>query len=803
MVNPSAGYPGYPPSMGGSWQQQTTTRAAPGPPPPPPLPHLAYTPSVPLFTSDDRDRSRDAEVNGNAPSGSISSSNFGHMPMANHRHAESQKFMSTHGRLTDGEDAMTKSHGQDRQAHAMYNHDHGQSTEVYNTQGRAPEFAHDAAFSGNVTGDRQWNGDKPTWNSHSTGRANRPPASHTVGQAAAQSGDFESRSRTNHHLSSVTAPLQSDPREDQQFTQPNLGDRRSRPLSLVNGCDGAASDVSEYQSTTVTSATAPPAIASADPYAQTWHDDDDRSGYTEQQRYHRNHYSAGPHPEPSRDRLQQHMDPSLRLPHQPHQQRYYGRAPLSYNPLHHPHHQRYASPHGHPDYGVSYDQYPYTSEYAPPYYNDGDEGYTAEAPSPYYPHRSQDVPLPFTGHQQMPLNPRHSMSHYGHARPHPYHVNSRNPDPRPPSSTIVPFGGQRFPHNRPYAPFVAANENGFMATGASTGFKALQPAPQRPSSRDEHVDFIDVRRSSAILDDCTGRTFELVVRQQPDRARVCGFGGKDRRPIDPPPIVELVIRDKNGRVIPEPSDLHLFILHAGLLSGDGERDVSIINAEPNNFRSLMGCTVSNVYSLQNGSDFAGNYFFFSDLSVRMDGVYCLKFSLVNVLHVLTSQDGSSSALATAKTAPFRAYTAKRFPGMLESSDLMKALAYHGVKMVIRKEGRAKSMSVEPEEGFTPEDSNRASASSTTIRTSYTPQSDDSDRSTEDNNVTEAAESTRPQKMAKYDHGDIPGFDTQSDDREMREVSNSSNDSNGDNSVPTLSTDSTSSTSSRDRSTSSQ
>ena len=46
-------------------------------------------------------------------------------------------------------------------------------------------------------------------------------------------------------------------------------------------------------------------------------------------------------------------------------------------------------------------------------------------------------------------------------------------------------------------------------------------------------------------------TFELFVRQQPVRARMIGFGEKDRRPIDPPPILQLVIRDLKGQLVQE------------------------------------------------------------------------------------------------------------------------------------------------------------------------------------------------------------------------------------------------------------
>ncbi|KAF9257900.1 hypothetical protein L218DRAFT_772041 [Marasmius fiardii PR-910] len=43
------------------------------------------------------------------------------------------------------------------------------------------------------------------------------------------------------------------------------------------------------------------------------------------------------------------------------------------------------------------------------------------------------------------------------------------------------------------------------------------------------------------------RQYELTVRQEPKQARMCGVGGKaDRRPIDPPPIVQLRVIDPFG-----------------------------------------------------------------------------------------------------------------------------------------------------------------------------------------------------------------------------------------------------------------
>jgi hypothetical protein len=38
----------------------------------------------------------------------------------------------------------------------------------------------------------------------------------------------------------------------------------------------------------------------------------------------------------------------------------------------------------------------------------------------------------------------------------------------------------------------------------------------------------------------------MEVVQQPQRARMCGFGDKDRRPITPPPILKLTVTTSEG-----------------------------------------------------------------------------------------------------------------------------------------------------------------------------------------------------------------------------------------------------------------
>lgn len=45
--------------------------------------------------------------------------------------------------------------------------------------------------------------------------------------------------------------------------------------------------------------------------------------------------------------------------------------------------------------------------------------------------------------------------------------------------------------------------------------------------------------------------YRLEVSQEPVRARMCGFGDKDRRPIDPPPVVRLIVTSTDGTPVSE------------------------------------------------------------------------------------------------------------------------------------------------------------------------------------------------------------------------------------------------------------
>ena len=74
--------------------------------------------------------------------------------------------------------------------------------------------------------------------------------------------------------------------------------------------------------------------------------------------------------------------------------------------------------------------------------------------------------------------------------------------------------------------------------------------------------------------------YTLIVEQQPQRARMCGFGDKDRRPITPPPCIRLVITDvETGREVDiDGTEGSFFVLQVDLWAENADREVNIVRA---------------------------------------------------------------------------------------------------------------------------------------------------------------------------------------------------------------------------------
>ena len=96
---------------------------------------------------------------------------------------------------------------------------------------------------------------------------------------------------------------------------------------------------------------------------------------------------------------------------------------------------------------------------------------------------------------------------------------------------------------------------------------------------------------------------------------------------------------------------------------------------------MIGALAACSHALQGMDGKQGYFFIFNELSIRLEGVYRLKFALMNIAwFVNTQRDGrlirvrrtkdcipngsERPILAEIESAPFRAFSAKKFPGML-------------------------------------------------------------------------------------------------------------------------------------------
>ncbi|KAJ7851843.1 velvet factor-domain-containing protein [Mycena olivaceomarginata] len=250
--------------------------------------------------------------------------------------------------------------------------------------------------------------------------------------------------------------------------------------------------------------------------------------------------------------------------------------------------------------------------------------------------------------------------------------------------------------------------------------------------------------------------YELTVRQEPKQARMCGIGGKaDRRPIDPPVIVQLRVIDpqatpqnstpasasgsqstsasasassaagpssadpsasadsSSSSADPDDPDAEpytnlasyaqsflqnpYYFMFASLAKPDDDTELHWL--KDGRTRCTTGSVVSSLYALKDPtaapapgdknkdgpttappSGDAG-FFVFPDLSVRTEGSYRLKLSLFEVV------GNDVRHCKSIYSAPFYVYTAKKFPGVEESSPLTCSLADQGIKIRIRKDIR--------------------------------------------------------------------------------------------------------------------
>ncbi|KAJ1723397.1 hypothetical protein LPJ53_002261 [Coemansia erecta] len=222
-------------------------------------------------------------------------------------------------------------------------------------------------------------------------------------------------------------------------------------------------------------------------------------------------------------------------------------------------------------------------------------------------------------------------------------------------------------------------------------------------------------------------TYRLSVIQQPKRAKAFGFGDRDRRPIDPCPIVQLRIVQPDGIENQQLLWEGTFVMHATLYDESGTTECSASKiiapdtSSGNNSGSSSSSSSTNVHGLGDdqcyeqmalGSlassahhvrdleDKRGCFFCFPDIRVRHPGRFRLRFTLIRLQTTGITRDEPISVLIHELSEPFTVYTTRDFPGVDESTTLSKRLNMQGVGIPIRNKGRLKQEEDDDDGGAT-------------------------------------------------------------------------------------------------------
>lgn len=197
----------------------------------------------------------------------------------------------------------------------------------------------------------------------------------------------------------------------------------------------------------------------------------------------------------------------------------------------------------------------------------------------------------------------------------------------------------------------------------------------------------------------------LQVRQQPQAARACGFGERDRRVIDPPAIVQLSFKDFDPDCSEDVAELQypFHIVHCSLITPEEPQTGSDVTSVPDPSkinamsRRLMGTLVASPFvavdpeaaatassSSSNPNARLGCFFIFPDLSVRQTGRYRLRFTLMKVSMQMTPEGSQGNVIQSVDSEPFEVFIASNFPGMSASSTLIRELKKQGAPVSLKK-----------------------------------------------------------------------------------------------------------------------
>ncbi|KAJ3369718.1 hypothetical protein GGF31_005023 [Allomyces arbusculus] len=195
-----------------------------------------------------------------------------------------------------------------------------------------------------------------------------------------------------------------------------------------------------------------------------------------------------------------------------------------------------------------------------------------------------------------------------------------------------------------------------------------------------------------------GLKYTLVIRQQPVHARLCGTAGSlDRRPVDPPPVVQVRIESVDAGAVQDAhfaSDWYthnprLFVYAAAVpmprekvqkaRAGQVDEAAAAEPAPGGKAAPTLtyGSVVSALFRMPDVDGTSAVFAVFPDISIKNEGKLRFRFVLCEMVGAKVRR------LASILSRPVTVWTPKKFPGLTPSTAWTKYVVHHGVKLRIR------------------------------------------------------------------------------------------------------------------------
>ncbi|KAI7886404.1 velvet factor-domain-containing protein [Mucor mucedo] len=172
------------------------------------------------------------------------------------------------------------------------------------------------------------------------------------------------------------------------------------------------------------------------------------------------------------------------------------------------------------------------------------------------------------------------------------------------------------------------------------------------------------------------RSYDIIQRQHPQQAKVSVSNERDRRSIEPAPILQMKWLNCTSAEQKKSLQSPFYFMVVNIVHTQNQ-SVLLPSLE-----YLSGSTVCSLYRLRDIDNTDGGFFVFGDLAVKKAGVYKLHFSL---FELVGDKVETHKAMYSNE---FTVYTSKQYPGVIESSFLSRTFSDQGIKIKVRKESRS-------------------------------------------------------------------------------------------------------------------